>query len=677
MTLAIDSNDTDACTKLAALRESYEFEAKEAQGKDGMGAVPRALWSSYSAMANSDGGYILLGAKEEDDGSLTFTGIGDTEKVIDDFWNSANNLEIISTNILKQDSVKTIECNGAKLILIRVDRASRKEKPVHLGKNPYGNTYKRLNKGDYRCNKDEVNRMISEASTDARDSNIMEGFTLEKDIEHTSLNAFRNDFSSSKPRHPYLALDDKELLRKLGGWRTDRRTGDEGLTLAGLLMFGKWESIREAMSYYSVDYQDHTRLLEGQRWSDRVVPDGTWAGNLYEFYLKVYSKLVSDLPVPFQIVDGAKRVDETDMHVAIREALINTLVHADYSLTTGIVISKKPNGFLFRNPGLSRIPIEQIYEGGVSDCRNPSLQIMFQMVGGAEKAGSGFPKITHAWAKQHWRRPVFTEKSAPEMVELELLTISLYPDWVTQKLEELFGDKLKELSTQEMAILATAAYEEATQKKRVTNQRLQALLDLHPTDITKLLSSLVERGMLKRQRTSRWSEYTIAAEDADATDVPEPVDVIPEHQDFLFPDLVDKTHTENPATSSKNSTSQTVKVSAPQAVKLSSCQALKLSSSQAVKPSNSQDPDAGGLVETSAIALNHIAQKLLKLCSTPRSANEIARDLGLNLTYVRQKYTSRLIKLGFLKYVGPANSPNVKYQTTESGLQFISKIEAK
>ena len=51
--------------ELDSLREGWHFEAKLAAGRDGQGAVPESFWETYSAMANTEEGFILLGAKEK------------------------------------------------------------------------------------------------------------------------------------------------------------------------------------------------------------------------------------------------------------------------------------------------------------------------------------------------------------------------------------------------------------------------------------------------------------------------------------------------------------------------------------------------------------------------------------------------------------------------------------
>jgi predicted HTH transcriptional regulator len=84
------------------------------------------------------------------------------------------------------------------------------------------------------------------------------------------------------------------------------------------------------------------------------------------------------LPVPFKL-EGDTRKDETPAHIAVREALINTLVHADYSVNASTVITRSKSELMFSNPGCLLVSKQQFYEGGDSVCRNVSLQKMFMM----------------------------------------------------------------------------------------------------------------------------------------------------------------------------------------------------------------------------------------------------------------------------------------------------------
>ena len=88
---------------------------------------------------------------------------------------------------------------------------------------------------------------------------------------------------------------------------------------------------------------------DGVRWVDRLTMDGTWSGNVYDFYRLVYRRLVRDLRVPFRL-RGGQRIDDTPVHEALREALANALSHADYWGSGGVVVLKEPDGFSSRIP---------------------------------------------------------------------------------------------------------------------------------------------------------------------------------------------------------------------------------------------------------------------------------------------------------------------------------------
>lgn len=154
-----------------------------------------------------------------------------------------------------------------------------------------------------------------------------------------------------------------------------------------------------------------------QRWTDRIYPDGTWEANLYQFFFRVYNKLSQTLPIPFQL-DGVVRQDETTAHVAIREALANSLVHCNYAVQGNIVVTRSKEQIIFRNPGCMLVSIEDFYAGSQSLCRNPIIQKFFIQLGIGEKAGSGADFIVKGWQDNRWDRPQLEEKVQPDVVTL-------------------------------------------------------------------------------------------------------------------------------------------------------------------------------------------------------------------------------------------------------------------
>jgi ATP-dependent DNA helicase RecG len=205
-------------------------------------------------------------------------------------------------------------------------------------------TYKRRHSGDYPCTEEEVRQMLRDASPDPQDSTVFSGTTF-SGIDAATFSAFRNVFRSNRPSHALLKLGDAELLTKLGGLKRD------GLTLAGILMFGTADLIRDAFPNVFLDYYE---LLEpknaAKRYDDRVTTyDGDWEPNLFNFFYKARPRLVEGLRTPFGLGEDAMRKGETPFHNALREALVNSLVHTDYLLRGTILIGKRGDAFVFQN----------------------------------------------------------------------------------------------------------------------------------------------------------------------------------------------------------------------------------------------------------------------------------------------------------------------------------------
>ena len=140
---------------------------------------------------------------------------------------------------------------------------------------------------------------------------------------------------------------------------------------------------------------------------------------MYDFYFRIYNRLIQDIKVPFRM-DGGNRVDDTPVHQALREALANCLVNADYYGRQGLVILKKRDGITMCNPGSFRIELDAAKSGGVSDPRNGTMLKMFNLIDIGERAGSGIPNIFRVWREQGWAAPTFTEQLEPERTILSL-----------------------------------------------------------------------------------------------------------------------------------------------------------------------------------------------------------------------------------------------------------------
>ncbi len=487
---------------LASLAESSDLECKAAQGRDGRGELPEDFWKSYSAMANADGGVILLGVQEKPRGVFRALGLADMEKVRKALWDNLHNRKQVSCNLLTEQAIAPVEIDGKTVLRIQVPRAARQVKPVHLGSNPFGGTYLRRYEGDYPADDETVRRLMAERVEDSRDERVLKGFDF-GDLDMDTVAAYRNRFAAVKPGHVWSDLPLPEFLERIGAFGKNREEGDTGLRLAGLLMFGRAEVICDALPHYMVDYQERPEPKAEKRWIDRLVPDGSWSGNVYDFFRKVYQKLTVDLKVPFQLQAG-QRIDDTPVHEALREALVNTLIHADFSGRVSVLVVKRPDMFGFRNPGLMRVPPELAVIGGNSDCRNRRLQKMFQLVGYGDHAGSGLPKIYHNWAGQHWRRPVLYELREPEQTLMELRMSSLVPEDVLVDLQARLGERFMALPELARLALITASAE-----GMLNHARLREISTEHPADITKMLANLVRDGLLAAQGAGRGMVYVL------------------------------------------------------------------------------------------------------------------------------------------------------------------------
>ena len=489
---------------LLQVGERISFECKKCENQ-----IPKSVWETYSSFANTVGGIIVLGITEhmeEPDQAKRFeiTGVNNPTKLKKEFFDTLNSNKV-NRNILIEEDVDIVEYEGHSLLVINIPQVDYRQRPIYINGNMMNGSFKRNYEGDYHCTEDDVKAMIRDANDSGNDSVLMENYTMD-DIDANTLAAYRNRFRTANMDHVWNDYSDKDFLLNMGGYIIDRNTHREGLTLAGLLMFGKGLSIRERFDNIRMDYIDMTKLQPDSRWSDRLTYDGRWENNLYNFFMTVQSKLIKDLKRPFRL-EGMERIDDTSIHKAVREALTNLVIHSDYMITGVLKVEKHDDCFVFSNPGSLKIPVMDIYTGGYSKARNPNMQAMFRMIGFGDNIGSGFPTILNAWKKENWRQPCLIENQDLHLVELTLTMASLIPDECHIALHDIYGSDYEKLNKEEQLVLATAFTEGST-----SNFRMQQLLGKNPLEVGKTLYALVGKGMLVPVNKGRWTSYSLNSE---------------------------------------------------------------------------------------------------------------------------------------------------------------------
>jgi len=304
-----------------------------------------------------------------------------------------------------------------------------------------------------------------------------------------------------RPGHVWEELEDVEFLYKLGavGRSSD---GKMHPTAAGLLMFGyEYEIVKEFPAYF-LDYQEH--MDPSTRWTDRIVStSGDWSGNIYDFYFRVYNKIAQDIKIPFKM-EGGDRIDDTPVHKALREALANCLINADYYGRQGLVIVKKKDVIALSNPGGFRIDVETAKSGGVSDPRNSTLIKMFNLIDIGERSGSGIPNIFSVWKKQGWPAPLITESFEPDRITLSLLISESSDNKVAIKISDK-SSKTKS-SIQKQAI--TGYLTEHTVAK---TSEIAELLGVKDARARRLLAEMIDEGILASEGENRNRIYKLKA----------------------------------------------------------------------------------------------------------------------------------------------------------------------
>ena len=214
------------------------------------------------------------------------------------------------------------------------------------------------------------------------------------------------------------------------------------------------------------------------------------------------------MPVPFSLDNNQIRNNTTTAHVALREALANSLIHAAYTVRGNIVIDRYFDRIILSNPGTMLISMEEYYEGGHSVCRNPVIQKMFVFLGIGEKGGTGADVIAKGWKDNGWSIPTVEEKSNPDRIETclklgkNIKEATETPADTTKTTTETPADTT-ETTTETPADTTETILEIISNNPKVTAKELASVCGITEDGVAYHIKKLKQRGRLIRIGGSR------------------------------------------------------------------------------------------------------------------------------------------------------------------------------
>lgn len=453
--------------------------------------LPKAFWETYSAFANTSGGTIVLGVSEDEKYNYRVVGVEDPKKIKTDLLTQLSDPYKISCNLVSEEDITIESVQGKKIMSIYVRPANYNVKPVYIN-NQIQRSYLRIGDGDHVAGSAELRYMISN-STDHIDTELLDNYTID-DLNLDDVIAYRELLIKNTGKESYKHLEYADFLYDIGAIKIDRSDNKKikKLTVGCLLFFGKYNSILDKFPGFQLDYFKKNSSLQTD-WTDRVSSgDMNFPEmNIFSFYHRTLNKLTESIPDKFiQNEDLTRGSYYSDLVIALKEALVNSLMHAYYSTDTPISIFAYDDFYEFKNPGDMRVSKDEFIHGNNPITRNSVISILFRKVGIAERAGSGGPRIFETAEKNHLRTPDIIKG-------LESTTIRIWKI-------DLF-ESLKDLSESEKDIVKFSLRYPIFSIKNITEKT--KISDYKARNTVK---DLTERGVLEKHGNGKSTKYTLS-----------------------------------------------------------------------------------------------------------------------------------------------------------------------
>ncbi|HRV05090.1 MAG: Divergent AAA domain protein [candidate division TA06 bacterium ADurb.Bin131] len=419
-----------------------------------------------SAFTNSDGGIIYLGV--DDRGNTVGLDNRKAKKLLEDLPNKIKNRLGITAFVTVEEK------EGKKIIRIEVPKS---HSPVSYE----GKFYIRTGTTTQELSGLELSSFLLEKAGDTWDSLPSNANFNELDIE--TIKQFKN---LAKQKLPLVDEDSnlEILLKKL-----KLITDDNKITNAGVMLFSK-----NPQKYFINAYTKIGRFKDDITILDTVIVEGNLFKQLDEGIaaIKKHLNVRFDTSVKDLSLKGVARKEIWDYPLeAIREALINALIHRDYlDNTKHTQIKIYDDKIIFWNAGklISPLTIEKLKENHIAIQRNPLIASVFYYANLIEAWGSGTTKIINLCKSYGLPEPNFKEYREG----LGLFEITFYKDIYNE-------ENLRKMGLNERQIKAVLYVKE---KGKITNKEYQELNKVSDRTATRDLVVLVNKNIFDQIGTT-------------------------------------------------------------------------------------------------------------------------------------------------------------------------------
>ena len=386
--------------------EGLTIEFKEARTD-----LPRSLYETICAFLNREGGTVLLGVR--DDGTIVGVEPTAVTKLTRNLVASANDPDKLSP--ICRLFPETVEIDGKLVIHVSVAQSSQVHRTNRV-------IYDRSADGDFRVTDQEATRLLYDRKANFSTENRVIPFLELADLRPDLFARVRQMATVRQDgQHVWNTLNDADLLRSAGLWRRDGQTGHEGYTLAAALLFGKNETILNALPYYEFDAV--VRQIDLDRYDDRDYVQSS----LLDAYDRLIGFVRKHLADPF-FLDGTQRVSLRD--IIFREVIVNLLAHREYG--SGFPARLTIHGDHVLTENASRT-----YHSGPLDPnrftpypKNPAIANVFREIGLMDRLGSGVRRIAQY-------QPAYTPGQSSEFIEGDtfraIIPIPVYRDFAAER----------------------------------------------------------------------------------------------------------------------------------------------------------------------------------------------------------------------------------------------------